>query len=762
MEVLDVIRHRDVLSKLVKAESLRQSLQLSNHFRGASILNVFRGMVFAWFILPVVLSCGPGLELSGPKQAYWNLTSKTLTRKSVANIELSCPFKSSFYKTTRTESATVDSNDTDWIKCPAGPFATTVAIEEGLNTLTLWFKSQGDSLQSLEDRFVVRRADYLTLNDPNPGATNRFSMEGFWVGGLYELSDGTVLVSDPLDDTQAIDAGAAHAYSAEDGSLLYSVYGTGANEQLASVGISPLANGNFVIATPNYNSGATSAAGRVILFNGKTGATIATLVGTLANDQFGGGSGFSGVTGTSNGNFWVLSPYVDEGFNDNGTATLISGTTGAVIATYAGTKADDNVGAFLTSVDLKTGNFLLLMHKQTVGAFTNAGTAIVVNNSTGAEVGRINGQVANENLGQSTPIVVPNGNFIIPSPKARVGANTNAGSVILGNGVTGVEIGRANGYSANEEFGNYLSYIFLLSNGHYVVTSPNATWLSNANAGAVSLINGNTGTEISRLVGGANVGENLGSNFASDLITSLALTNGNFVVSSSSGDGIIILIDGNTGAEISRYIGSPGEEAGRALSPLPNGNYLSNHPGGGNGKLVVFNGQTGSVVWSVTGQTNEYLALGSASYPIGHIALGNGNVAAVSFFAEVGGIPALGEVKVFQGQSGTLLSAFAGTQNLGWPGNIGNPGGVAVPGGNLLAFGCLEKNANGDADAGAMLFVDGTSGALLFRIEGVANDLLAYQAQTKILTSGNVLVASGAEAVSGLSTAGRAYIVVND
>jgi len=71
--------------------------------------------------------------------------------------------------------------------------------------------------------------------------------------------------------------------------------------------IVPLSTGNVVITDPGDDAVATYA-GAVYLYNGATGALIATLTGSTAGDSVGG----NGVTALSNGNFVVASSLWDR------------------------------------------------------------------------------------------------------------------------------------------------------------------------------------------------------------------------------------------------------------------------------------------------------------------------------------------------------------------------------------------------------------------------------------------------------------------
>ena len=64
--------------------------------------------------------------------------------------------------------------------------------------------------------------------------------------------------------------------------------------------VTVLPNGNIVVADPYYDSGSTTDVGAVYLYNGADGTLISTLTGFTAGDQVG-----HGIVVLSNGNFGV-------------------------------------------------------------------------------------------------------------------------------------------------------------------------------------------------------------------------------------------------------------------------------------------------------------------------------------------------------------------------------------------------------------------------------------------------------------------------
>ena len=116
-----------------------------------------------------------------------------------------------------------------------------------------------------------------------------------------------------------------------------------------------LANGNVVVTAPRDSTVAPNS-GAVHLYNPRTQARIASIFGDTANDQL----GSRGVTALANGNFVIASQNDDVGgVVDAGSVMLFNGATGAQIgSTIAGTFTDDVVLAKVTGS--ATGDFYVL------------------------------------------------------------------------------------------------------------------------------------------------------------------------------------------------------------------------------------------------------------------------------------------------------------------------------------------------------------------------------------------------------------------
>src|SRR5690606_263688 len=137
------------------------------------------------------------------------------------------------------------------------------------------------------------------------------------------------------------------------------------------------------------------------------------------------------------------------------------------------------------------GNILLRSESSTVGANANAGHVILINGTTGAEITRIEGPNANYRLGANT-LELENGNILLYSSNSTVGANASAGHVILINGTSGAELARIEGPNASYRLASTAPE---LGSGNILLRAVTSTVGADANAGHVILINGNSGAE---------------------------------------------------------------------------------------------------------------------------------------------------------------------------------------------------------------------------------------------------------------------------
>ncbi|MFN9296044.1 MAG: hypothetical protein ACK6EB_48870, partial [Planctomyces sp.] len=144
-----------------------------------------------------------------------------------------------------------------------------------------------------------------------------------------------------------------------------SLVGSTANDNVGGTGVTALTNGNYVVRSTRWDSGTVTDVGAVTWGNGTTGisgvvSSSNSLVGSTASDQV----GSAGVTALTNGNYVVASSNWDSGTITNvGAVTWGNGTTGisGVVSasnSLVGSTASDFVG--LGSVTaLTNGNYVV-------------------------------------------------------------------------------------------------------------------------------------------------------------------------------------------------------------------------------------------------------------------------------------------------------------------------------------------------------------------------------------------------------------------
>ncbi|HSD85021.1 MAG TPA: hypothetical protein VLG46_14230, partial [Anaerolineae bacterium] len=163
-----------------------------------------------------------------------------------------------------------------------------------------------------------------------------------------------------------------------------------------------------------------------------------------------------------------------------------------------------------------------------VGLVAAAGTLLAL----AAAQTDIIGPVGSEVFGRWV-VVLPNGNIVVTDPYYDApGPITDTGAVYLYNGGTGVLISQLTGSQANDQVGS--GGVVTLTNGNYVVLSPAWDNSATADAGAVTWGSGTTG--ITGVVSSTNslVGSTAGDQVGADGV--IALSNGNYVVSSLEWD----------------------------------------------------------------------------------------------------------------------------------------------------------------------------------------------------------------------------------
>ena len=301
---------------------------------------------------------------------------------------------------------------------------------------------------------------------------------------------------------------------------------------------------------------------------------------------------------------------------------------------------------------------------------TNAQTQTNINGPAGS------GQFGNE------VFILPNGNFIVTDPLYDIpGGAADVGAVYLYS-PAGSLISRVTGSSANDRVGGKDSFqgstggIKLLTNGNFVIFTPQWDNGSVEDAGAVTFVSGTNG--LSGVVSAAN---SLVGSAQFDVVGSnvFPLTNGNYVVSSRSWDngaivnaGAATFGSGTTGVSgvvstANSLVGSSMNDfVGSGITTLTNGNYVVNSSGWDNGAIADVGAATfGSGTTGISGTISAANSLvgQKAGDQVGEnsVALTNGNYIVLSPRWDNGAVVDVGAATFGNGTTG--ISGIISTSN---------------------------------------------------------------------------------------------------
>lgn len=533
-----------------------------------------------------------------------------------------------------------------------------------------------------------------------------------------------------------------------------SLVGTTANDNVGGDGVTALPSGNYAVRSSQWDNGAINEVGAITWCPaaGCTGAvtTVNSRYGSTPMDQI----GLIGVIVLSNGNYVTNDVFWDNGAaTDAGAVTFCLGTapcTGAVSIANSliGTTASEyngNSGIF----PLGNGNYVVCNGGFDNGATADVGAATFCNGTTGctatvSAANSLRGTTANDQVGLSGIKVLTNNNYVVSSLLWDNGAVNDAGAATFCNGTTGcigvtVTTGNSlHGTTAVDEVSGFGS-IVPLSNGNYVVASP--VWNHAADGefdnGAVTFCNGTSGCSGPVTPGNSLIGDLSGTRTG----TPTALTNGNYVVSSSnwlnpiagfaSAAGAVTFCNGTSGcvgmtvdASNSLVGTTANDQAGRLVTALSNGNYVAssgfwdNGPIQNAGHVTLCNGTLGCVGNVTTAnsffgtQANDAVGgqtlvtpLQNGAYVIRSSVWDNGAI------ADAGAItlcPAMGCDGLSPSPANSLVGSTANDM-VGT--DFGAFGLIALPDGNYLVRSTNWDNG-GTADAGAISLGFGTGGTV--------------------------------------------------
>ncbi len=593
----------------------------------------------------------------------------------------------------------------------SGSASSLIPLTVGKTVLTTVVTAQDGSTTETYTVIIFRKAGVVSreLLDPTPGVNDKFGHI------VVTLGNGNIVVSDPFDSSRFATNGAVHLYSPLSSTPIASLFGDAGGDQLGNGQITALPNNNYVISSPNDNENGIAFAGSVRLMSGSTGQQIgATLAGDVVQDKL----GVDGITVLANNNYVIYSAFDDEnGIVDAGSIRLVDGQTGAQIgATLTGDATSPFSG--INIVPLTNNNFVIVFRGDNANGITFSGSVRLINGSTGVQIGStLAGDVPNDLLGSSGVTALSNNNYVIASGFDDENGIINAGSVRLMNGSTGVQIGSTlTGDVIDDQLGEGRfghRGVTALSNNNYVIASPNDDENGLSDAGSVRLVNGSSGVQIGSTLAGNVAGDFLGSGGVT------ALANNNYVIASPNDDengltdaGSVRLVNGTSGLQIgatlsgdntSDFLGNGG------VTALSNNNYVIASPSDDEngisdaGSVRLVNGSTGVQIGATLAGDVASDNLGGSSVT----ALANNNFVIVSITDDENGIVNAGSVRLVNGTSGVQIGAtLAGDVENDF---LGGDSITALVNDNFVIK-SFKDDENGIVDAGSVRLVNGNNG----------------------------------------------------
>lgn len=530
----------------------------------------------------------------------------------------------------------------------------------------------------------------IELIDPNPtGVVSSFG------DFLLPLPSGNLVVTKKDDSFGAPNAGAVYVYNAGTGALISTLRGSNMNDFVGysmnypDESVILLTNGNFVVSSLGWNSmrgastwgsGTTGVSGTVSSANSLVGAAPMDLIGS------------DNIFALTNGNYVVASSQCTIlGNATAGAATWgdgSSGTSGTVDHTNSlyGATAGDLVGLEAASdgvLVLTNGNYVVISLYCDIGGNSDAGAATWADGAAGtvgavSAANSLTGAMPNDLVGGGFSEPLVSGDYVVASPYCEIGGIPNAGAATWcsGSGPTTGNPTAANSTHGTSSADNVGIRIVPLTNGHYVVCSPNwrggtfsrgaATWADGSGPTSVAV------TEFNSIYG-TTLGDNVGG-------AATALTNGNYVIQSSSwhsgalvnaGAATFCLGTGFTSGAVdstNSLVGSHmGDQVGALLIPLAQGNYVVFNSGWNTLRGFASWGSGTSGVTGVVSAANSLIGTIPTDQVASEqvVALTNGNYVINSAFFESAGFMDGGAVTWVDGTTGLVGMITAGNSLLG-------------------------------------------------------------------------------------------------
>jgi len=288
------------------------------------------------------------------------------------------------------------------------------------------------------------------------------------VGDVNGDNRDDIIVGAPVLQTDGKSPGYASVFSGATGNEIHKLTdGASGADFGAAVGSTSDVDGDgvrdLIIGAPFVNEPGDTLPGSVYLYSGATGALLRAFTGESQNDRFGRAvAGVSDLDNDGAGDVLVGAFLNDAGGVSAGRAYVLSGATGATIHTMTGDAAGDQFGWSVDSagdVNQDGSDDLIVGAWANDAAGTNSGAAYVYCGATGDRIYTFTGDMSGDELGLA---VAGAGDLDLDGvPDLIVGANQfqNGGSgyVSVYSGASGALLHRWSGELNEDEFGGRIS-----------------------------------------------------------------------------------------------------------------------------------------------------------------------------------------------------------------------------------------------------------------------------------------------------------------
>ncbi len=351
--------------------------------------------------------------------------------------------------------------------------------------------------------FIARAPAQIPVYQFQGTTGDQFGSSVRSVGDVNGDGFADIVVGAPFASPHGANSGRISIYSGVDGTLIRTIDGTSAGAQFgyAVAAIGDLDHDgvpDFAVGAPRESAGATPVVGALWIFSGATGATIAHVVGSKTNAQFGSALASLGdVDLDGSPDIAVASPaYTTASQFNVGRVDVFSGATLAILQSYVGVTSGAHFGTSIAAAGDLDQDGVSDLIVGAPGISSSFGHVFVYSGRTQAQIRAVSGQSNGDQFG----FAVAGGrdldhdgvpDFVVGAPfDSTHGASS--GSIAAFSGANGAPM-----YVAHGSAGDYFGYALALCGdvdgdgfAELVAASPLAGVGGSAQTGSVVVLSG--------------------------------------------------------------------------------------------------------------------------------------------------------------------------------------------------------------------------------------------------------------------------------